>query len=699
MPSTPASPPTSSAMPASSSYERHKTASLVRSEQQVRLGQEIGPIPPVADHARRARADKDFRIFCETYFAHLFAKAWSDDHLRVIHKIERVVVHGECFALAMPRGSGKTTLCRIAVIWAVVTGRHQFVMLINGTSELAVDALRNIKEELAGNDLLAADYPHVLYPIRALDGETRKASGQRYYGRRTRMVWGAEEIVMPTIPGSRASGACIRTEGIHGNIRGALHRGIRPTLAIVDDPQTDQSARSPLQVHNLLSIINGTIAGLAGPGQRVAILMPMTVIRLGDVADQLLDRGRFPEWQGERTKLLYSFPKNLTMWGDYFRLRDSERREGGDGSQARAFYAKHRRKLESGAQAAWPARFDAERGEVSAIQHAMHLKKEIGDETFAAEYQNEPVAGDLRDELVSAEQIITKLNRQPRGVVQETATTMTAFIDVQKELLYYVVAAWADDFTGYVVDYGTFPDQKRIYFSLRDARRTLSHEYPGMGFEGRLYAALDRLTCNLLGREWSRADDVVLRIERLLIDANWNTSTETVYQYCRQSDFAAQLLPSHGKFVGASSKPMYEWSKKPGDRVGTAWKIPRGQGKSIRHIVFDTNYWKSFVFGRLAVPMGEAGCLSLFGSDPEVHRLFADHLTAEYAVRTEGRGRVVDEWKQRPERSDNHWLDCIVGAAVAASTLGVAQVGTEGTAVGARSGKRLKLSELRRQRR
>ena len=30
----------------------------------------------------------------------------------------------------------------------------------------------------------------------------------------------------------------------------------------------------------------------------------------------------------------------------------------------------------------------------------------------------------------------------------------------------------------------------------------------------------------------------------------------------------------------------------------------------------------------------------------------------------------MDEWKLRPERNDNHWLDCISGCAVCASMLG-----------------------------
>ncbi len=94
-------------------------------------------------------------------------------------------------------------------------------------------------------------------------------------------------------------------------------------------------------------------------------------------------------------------------------------------------------------------------------------------------------------------------------------------------------------------------------------------------------------------------------------------------------------------------------------------------------MVYDTNYWKSFLCARLLVPMGDRGCLSLFGDRPEIHRLFSEHITAEYRVKTEGRGRTVDEWKIRPGNPDNHWLDCLVGCAVGASMQGVALEGME----------------------
>ena len=75
----------------------------------------------------------------------------------------------------------------------------------------------------------------------------------------------------------------------------------------------------------------------------------------------------------------------------------------------------------------------------------------------------------------------------------------------------------------------------------------------------------------------------------------------------------------------------------------------------------------------------------------------AEHLTAEYRVKTEGRGRTVDEWKIRAERSENHWFDGLVGCAVAASMQGVVLPGTESPPAPKRP--RLRLSELQGRRR
>jgi hypothetical protein len=97
-------------------------------------------------------------------------------------------------------------------------------------------------------------------------------------------------------------------------------------------------------------------------------------------------------------------------------------------------------------------------------------------------------------------------------------------------------------------------------------------------------------------------------------------------------------------------------------------------------------------------PLGERSCLSLFGSHADQHRLLGEHLTAEYRVRTGGRGRSVDEWKMRPERSDNHFLDCIIGAAVPAS-MQVAQLPGILSKPETRTVQRVSFAELQKKRR
>ncbi|MFV0446411.1 MAG: terminase gpA endonuclease subunit [Planctomycetaceae bacterium] len=698
------------------SYEQLKDRTARRSAELSAAGRDIGDLPAIADPARRSTAATNFQFFCESYFPQSFHLAWSDDHLKVLRKIEQAVLKGGLFAMAMPRGSGKTTICECACIWAVLNGHREFVCLIGSDEGHAMDMLESIKTELDANELLLADYPEVCHPIQSLDGIANRCNGQLYHGERTHIGWTAKYIVLPTLQPtgwsedetidaliredgrSLASGAIIKVAGITGRIRGMKFKrpdgkSVRPSLVVLDDPQTDESARSVSQCQQRESILAGAVLGLAGPGHKISGIMPCTVIRPGDMADRILNRDHHPSWQGERTKMVYVFPSDTKLWDRYAELRAEGLRNEDAGAAATEFYAQHQELMDAGAEIAWPERFNHD--ELSAIQHAMNLK--LQDEAaFWAEYQNEPLPEvEVDENELTADEIAGKLNGLPKGRVPLGCQHLTMFIDVQQKLLFYVVCAWGEEFSGAVLEYGAWPDPQRAYFSLRDVTKTLSTVAEGTGLEGAIYAGLQALTEKQLTREWQREDGASLRIERCLVDANWGTSTDVVYQFCRQSPHAALLLPSHGRFVGASSLPFSDYKRRPGDRVGLNWRIPGVMGKrAVRHALFDTNFWKSFVFARLAVAIADKGSLSLFGQKPEPHRLFAEHLVAEYRVRTEGRGRTVDEWKPRPNQPDNHWLDCIVGCAVAASMLGIRLLNERADAV--RTGSRLKLSDIRR---
>lgn len=671
-------------------YDAHRAAAAARSRQRSELGRDIAPLPDVEDPRRKAACRKSLRLFLETYFPGVFRLAWSPDQLRVIEAIEAAVLRGRLKAIAMPRGSGKTSICQFAALWAALYGFQWLIAIVAANADNALAILSRIKEQVADNPLLAADFPEACYPVKRLASIAHRQRGQTFYGRPTRLVWSGDAIVFPTIRGAASSGVSIVAAGLEsGRIRGIQHQRElrdgtivtdRPGLVLIDDPQTRESARSPMQCDLRESLIAGDILGMAGPGQRIAGLLTCTVIRRGDVADRILDRKANPEWGGERCRMIYAFPERLDLWDKYWDLRSAELIAGGDGSGATAFYVENREAMDLGARVAWPARFAA--GDASALQTAMDLYYRNRQE-FQSEYQNEPDEEAQTGDVLPAEEIAGRVNRLRRGVLPANAEILTASIDIQQKALFWLVLASAADGTAAVVDYGTWPDQARRYFTLADIRSTLARKYPKAGVGGAIYNGLVDLCADLFTREWTREDGAPIGLRRCLVDANWGESTDAVYTFCRQTKHRGLVLPSHGRFYGATSRGLAEQATAKGELVGDHWKIAAIRpGKPVRAVVIDTNYWKTTAHHALTLSPGDRGNLTFWGDDRVAHRMIADHLSAEAPNRaTSAAGRTVDEWRAGPNRADNHFFDCLVGAMAAASIEGARRVGETAAAI------------------
>ena len=285
----------------------------------------------------------------------------------------------------------------------------------------------------------------------------------------------------------------------------------------------------------------------------------------------------------------------------------------------------------------------------------------------------------MQDDTIGEDEIAQKTFAHERRKVPADCELVTAFIDVQKEILFYTVAAWKPEtFTGYVIDYGSFPDQGTTNFRYSHAKKTFSKLWPGVSLEVSLTKALTELTGELLGRHWRRSDDTELKIARLMIDANWGQSRSIVYNFVKNSENRPLIYPSHGKYVGASGEALnHTVRKEQGMKIGTHWRIAKARDHAIRYCLYDTNFWKSFLFSRLATTANTAGSVQLYQASPAVHKSFARQLKSEYPVRTYGRGREVDEWKLKPDRADNHWFDCLVGCCVSASIQGADLLGSK----------------------
>src|SRR5262245_2340123 len=126
----------------------------VWSRRQSLMDREIGLPPECANPERRDACLADPVRMLTTYFGASFPLAFSRDHLEVIETIERVTIDGGLFALAMPRGAGKTTIVIRMVIRAILTGRRRFVSVIASTDLAARKIIRAIKSELTFNEML-----------------------------------------------------------------------------------------------------------------------------------------------------------------------------------------------------------------------------------------------------------------------------------------------------------------------------------------------------------------------------------------------------------------------------------------------------------------------------------------------------------------------------------------------------------------
>lgn len=631
-------------------------------------------LPEVGDPARRAACRTDLGRFCKTYGPATFALPWSKDHKKAIQRIEQSVLEGGLFAFAMPRGDGKTALCEWASLWALLYAHRAFVFFIGSEDDKATESVASLQMTLYRNGILFEDFPEVCVPIRCLGGIAQRQRGQTYQGDPTHIGWGQHEIVLPTIPGSGASAGVVRAAGILASIRGARFTRpdgsvIRPDLVVVDDPQTDASARSPSQCRDREHVVAGAVLGLAGAGKKIAGFMPCTVIQAGDMADNILDRNKHPEWRGERFKRLRKFPTNIKLWRQYDQVRRHCLERDGNMQPATDFYVANREEMDKGADPSWPERFNPD--EVSGVQHAMNLWL-TNEVAFAAEQQQEPQATPFAEGAIEIQpdHVLRRTNNFSIGTPPITCHKVTAFVDVQKRCLYWAVVAWETVFSGYVLSYGAWPDQASDYFTYRGLRVTLADQIEG-GVEHQVYQGVKDLVASLFSRRWIRdGDGLEMQLNRLLCDAKWET--DSVYKALRESAHSANCFPSFGHGIKASDRPMDEWRRRPGEFVGPGWRVSCASGRPLRHVTYDTNRWKSFAYARLYTPAGDAGAVTLFkpSGRPRQHRMISEHFASEYAIRTFGRGRAVEEWRPRPSGGDNHLWDCLVGCTVAASLEG-----------------------------
>ena len=626
--------------------------------------------PPECE-ARRTRMERDPEKWLRYYLADTFYQPFAPVHKSYIRDLSYIVEHGGWKSVVLPRGSGKTTIAQGMAFLSTLTGKTQYAVMIACDSTSAKNLLQSFKTWLLWNDRLAADYPEVVAPIRHSKGIPQATNSMTAFGEPIYLKWTSEIVILPNAPRVDAKGnrtpaasanAVIDCDGITGSIRGRKAelpdgRTLRPDLAIVDDPQTAESARAPLQVRRRLETIKSDVALLAGPGKDMRIIVPATIIERNDLADEISDPARSPDFIGERYPFFISMPENMELWEDYnaARVAGLEARDGG--KSAKAFYRANRKELDKGAKVVWPTRHGD--NSISGIQWGMDQYFKLGPKSFFSELQGQPIQEDV--ELTIEKLDILKCEIElARMRIPEAPIAVTAFIDCNPRTsgLHWSIVSFHPHMTPHTAAYGRYPKRGTLV-----PKGASDSQEEAMLFEGLRVVCSELAACRLI----ADGEPTPSKIDILLIDMGYKP--EVVRGFCKAASLPFQIHPDGGR---GSSKYYDQGNTVVRARQHVHQRRNASREKYLLHnadAIRETAQ-RSFVAGA-----GCPGGMSIH-KGPAMHEEFAEHIASTKLMdKAQGEKGVLYKWGRVPG-SEDHWLDCIVGCYAGAYWLGL---GTDST--------------------
>lgn len=629
-------------------------------------------IPPCEDPVRRKRLEADDEAWLLYYFSRdsgvpdPFWYEFVPDQKEMIAAIRTAVITGGDQSIAATRGEGKTTICERQILKYTLQGISKFSVLFAATGEASANSLDAIKEAIEENDLLWADYPEACEPVRAMENTPNRAhymtvsgnrfdNGKPFVKQPAKFSWCGREITLPKVPGSPSSRSIIATRGLDAAVRGLKKKGRRPQVAIIDDPDTEETARSEEQADKLETRIDRAIGGMGGQQRAVARVMLTTLQSRISASYKFTDPEQKPSWKGRRFRFLVKPPNRKDMWDEYIHLRSTDWMEKTD--KAAVFYRENRDAMDSGAVVANPHRYtDAQE---SALQFYYDQVARIGPEAVATEYDNDPPEDEGIDRLLLTAHHIQHscLSGLERRIIPDETVMLTCGADVQKRGLHWVVIAWDANAAGCVVDYD--------FFSFGTEGQAASD------CELAILEGLWAWHAMLEEHPYTTASGEVVDLDQTLIDMGWKDkswASQPVQIFC--NGLGRDFLASKG--MPRFRTPNVTRTSK--HYIGDQHYIREGE----TFIAMNTDHWKLKVHEGFLCESGLPGSLSMF-QHPNVdgrrqrnfHLSYSKHITAESWETRLAPGFKRPETKWWHFGKPNHYFDATYQAFVARAFRGL----------------------------
>ena len=621
---------------------------------------------------RRLERLADPLKFLKGYFGDRFFRPYSNDQIDAIKTIVYCAETGADEMIVAPRGDWKTETAKGMLVYLLLKELVWFPVIFGATTSDAYDKYDDIKgffeDESEERSEFVDDFPEICDPIIALNGTPTKANKMTFNGEKLRFKWSAELASFPhvnSVPGSGIKspfgGRKFTYKGMDAAVRGINKRGSRPDFPLLDDLETEESARSEHQINVREKVLDRAVGGLAAGGETLPRIVIGTVQN-----DYCLTYKKLKEWGGKCFKAVYKWPKNMDLWREYVEIRREEKAAGSkDFLKSHQFYIDNREKMDEGVEVGNPHRVsrrkrkDGTPFELSAIQNVFNQWADKGEEYVLTELQNEPPPSAKIETTGLTSRIVQgRISGLKHRVFHRDTQLRSAAIDLGKYAHHWVCGGIQAGFTTQISDYGV----QEVY--------GVDTKTDNEGLEQAIFNSLRSFR------------QTILELEPDIVAIDSGDFTNVVYRFiCEVGGWPFIAVKGSGdkKFVQA---------KETNERiVGEHWFANEQRlqdGRTVWLYTLDSDYWKTHTHLRWLTPTFDEGQdftpggMSLYTPkkldngqyDLKKHLSFAKHQVAE-EKREEfipGKG-IVRKWHNLSP--NNHWLDAVYYMQAAAGIKGV----------------------------
>ena len=645
-------------------------------------GREIGPIPP--PRHRRIRESCRYNLLrfgllfgpgIYANMAPLLRRPPSPRMIRFINALQDKILHGGLKHVRWPRGKGKSTWVKIAIIWAALYGHKRLMVVVEKVKGMAFVVVDECWKRIYLSPRISVDFPEFAIPMKDVELASQRMRSQTYKGRPTYMK---QDLVsfcyyrLPVLDGYPNTGAIIAYRGAEQPLRGINIDSARPDFFFMDDPQTDEDAKNPATVAKIEDNIMGALLGSGRTDERISAVMASTPIEPDDVSERFADPKLHPEWETETETFVVSWGDESMREAYISKLEEADACPSNEPKRKKAlqdaaynFYIENRAEIEFGSEMMDDGDFDA-KSEVSAYHHALWLYHTMKPKKFNSEMQMKPTRSQnvyhITPQIVSG-----RVNGVEAGVVPAVCSRgALTFVDVNDEAgLRWEIGGFGPQRVLATLAYGQYP---------REGVALFTDDLPESARPAYLADALRTVADTILSQSLVDESGEPVTISGICFDGGW--MTETVSTVVRELNAqAGKELCAWSKGFAAAGRGSYSIrhhdmaaklalgpakDNPSGLKAGEEchlWETPYGV-----FLAYNADYWKDVSQTSYFASPLKPSSSSFWGTSPYAHFKFAQEVCNEALIgkTTSPQYGTIWQWKKDPSKM-NHFGDTHAG--------------------------------------